>query len=69
MTSRSGRQPLAVAGTIALLERTPHRGMKIIAYINDYVLMIFTTMPALLLLLLMRRPRLAPSPAMVQASE
>ena len=60
---------MAVAGTIALLERTPHRGMKIIAYINDYVLMFFTTMPALLLLLLMRRPRLAPSPAMVQASE
>ena len=29
---------------------------QIIAYIDDYKLMIFTTLPALLLLLLMRRP-------------
>ncbi len=30
---------------------------QIIAYMDDYKLMIFTTAPALLLLLLMRRPR------------
>ena len=33
---------------------------QIIAYIDDYRMMIFTTLPALLLLFLMRRPRQAP---------
>ena len=42
---------------------------EIIAYLNDYVLMIFTTAPSLLLLLLMRRPRPAPVAQTVQASE
>jgi MFS transporter, DHA2 family, multidrug resistance protein len=41
----------------AMLDRMVSHQAQIIAYINDYVLMIFTTMPALLLLLLMRRPR------------
>ncbi len=37
---------------------------QIIAYLDDYKLMIFTTAPALLLLLLMRGPRRgAPAPA------
>jgi len=36
---------------------------QIIAYMNDYKMMIFTTLPSLLLLLLMRRPRLASAPA------
>ena len=31
---------------------------QIIAYVDDYKMMIFTTLPALLLLFLMRRPRL-----------
>ena len=52
-----------------MLDQMVTHQAQIIAYINDYVLMIFTTMPALLLLLLMRRPRLAPSAEMVQASE
>ena len=43
-----------------MLDRIVNHQAQIIAYINDYVLMIFTTMPALLLLLLMRRPRHAP---------
>ena len=42
---------------------------QIIAYVDDYVLMIFTTLPALLLLLLMRRPRNAPAGAVGPASE
>jgi len=41
----------------AMLDRMVSHQAQIIAYINDYVLMIFTTMPALLLLFLMRRPR------------
>ena len=32
---------------------------QIIAYVDDYVLMIFTTLPAVLLLLLMRQPKRA----------
>jgi len=55
-------------GAMMLDQMVTHQA-QIIAYINDYVLMIFTTMPALLLLLLMRRPRLAPSAEVVQASE
>jgi MFS transporter, DHA2 family, multidrug resistance protein len=55
-------------GAMMLDQMVTHQA-QIIAYINDYVLMIFTTAPALLLLLLMRRPRLAPSAEVVQASE
>jgi DHA2 family multidrug resistance protein len=49
-----------------MLDRIVNHQAQIIAYINDYVLMIITTMPAILLLLLMRRPRYAaatPEPA------
>ena len=53
----------------AMLDQIVNHQAQIIAYINDYVLMIFTTLPALLLLLLMRRPRHAPSAELVQASE
>jgi DHA2 family multidrug resistance protein len=42
---------------IALLDRLVGQQAEIIAYMNDYVLLICTTLPALLLLLLMRRPR------------
>ena len=35
---------------------------QIIAYVDDYVLLIFTTLPALLLLLVMRRPRHTATP-------
>jgi DHA2 family multidrug resistance protein len=48
--------PATHAGA-ALLDREVGRQAEIIAYVNDYVLLIFTTLPALLLLLLMRRPR------------
>jgi DHA2 family multidrug resistance protein len=41
----------------ALLDHVINRQAQIIAYMNDYKMMIFTTLPALLLLLLMRRPR------------
>jgi hypothetical protein len=36
---------------------------QIIAYIDDYRMMIFTTLPALLLLFLMRMPRRKSAPA------
>jgi DHA2 family multidrug resistance protein len=52
-----------------LLDQLVNHQAQIIAYIDDYVLMIFTTMPSLLLLLLMRRPRLAPAVEIVQASD
>jgi DHA2 family multidrug resistance protein len=44
----------------ALLDRLISQQAQIIAYIDDYVLLICTTLPALLLLLLMRQPRHAP---------
>jgi MFS transporter, DHA2 family, multidrug resistance protein len=43
----------------ALLDHIINQQAQIIAYIDDYRLMIFTTLPALLLLLVMRRPRQA----------
>ena len=54
---------------IAMLDQLVNHQAQITAYIDDYVLMIFTTLPALLLLLLMRRPRHAPDAELVQASE
>jgi DHA2 family multidrug resistance protein len=41
----------------AMLDRVVGRQAEIIAYINDYMLLICTTLPALLLLPLMRWPR------------
>jgi MFS transporter, DHA2 family, multidrug resistance protein len=52
-----------------MLDRMINHQAQIIAYVNDYVLMVFTTMPALLLLLLMRRPRHVPTPEAVQPTE
>ena len=45
----------------ALLDHAINQQAQIIAYIDDYKMMIFTTLPALLLLLLMRRPRRMPA--------
>jgi DHA2 family multidrug resistance protein len=42
---------------MALLDRVVNEQAQIIAYIDDYKMMIFTTLPSLLLLLFMRRPR------------
>ena len=53
----------------AMLDQIVNHQAQVIAYINDYVLMIFTTAPALLLLFLMRRPQHAPAAEMVQANE
>jgi len=53
----------------AMLDQMVNHQAQIIAYVNDYVLLIFTTLPALLLLLLMRRPRYAPAKEAVQPSE
>jgi DHA2 family multidrug resistance protein len=48
----------------ALLDHVVNQQAQIIAYMNDYKMMIFTTLPALGLLLLMRRPRrMARAPA------
>ena len=41
----------------ALLDRMVNEQAQIVAYANDYVLLIMTTLPAWLLLLLMRLPR------------
>lgn len=46
----------------ALLNRIINHQAQIIGYNNDYVLMTMTTLPALLLLLLMRRPRTSTAP-------
>jgi DHA2 family multidrug resistance protein len=42
---------------VAMLDRVVNQQAEIIAYMNDYVLLICTTLPALLLLLVMRKPR------------
>ena len=47
----------ATAHGAAMLDQIINQQAQIIAYIDDYRLMIFTTLPALLLLFLMRRPR------------
>lgn len=47
----------------AMLDHIVNQQAQIIAYIDDYKMMIFTTLPALLLLLFMRRPRKASSPS------
>ncbi len=52
-----------------MLDHVINQQAQIIAYIDDYKMMIFTTLPALLLLFLMRRPRRAPqaeSPAAME---
>ena len=42
----------------AMLDQIVNQQAQITAYIDDYWMMIFTTLPSLLLLLLLRRPRL-----------
>jgi DHA2 family multidrug resistance protein len=49
----------ATHGGVALLDRMVNQQAQIVAYVDDYVLLIMTTLPALLLLLLMRMPRKA----------
>ncbi len=46
----------------AMLDRIINQQAQIIAYLDDYKLMVFTTAPALLLLFLMRRPRVITTP-------
>ena len=52
----------------AMLDHMINHQAQIIAYMDDYKMMIFTTLPALLLLFLMRRPRQAPRTAEPQAA-
>ncbi len=53
----------------AMLDGIINQQAQIIAYVDDYKLMIFTTLPALLLLFLMRRPRaVAAAPADAHAA-
>jgi len=49
----------ATARGAAVLDQMVNHQAQIIAYVDDYVLMIITTLPAMLLLLLMRQPRRA----------
>ncbi|MBS0559840.1 MAG: DHA2 family efflux MFS transporter permease subunit [Proteobacteria bacterium] len=44
----------------AMLDRLVNQQAQIIAYLDSFKLLIFTSLPALLLLLLLRRPRVAP---------
>ncbi|MBN8897460.1 MAG: DHA2 family efflux MFS transporter permease subunit [Rhodospirillales bacterium] len=60
-TGRALWDPASADG-IARLDQVVTRQAQVIAYMNDYVLLICTTLPALLLLLLMRQPRRAPVP-------
>jgi MFS transporter, DHA2 family, multidrug resistance protein len=43
----------------AMLDQIVNQQAQIVAYLDDYKMMIFTTLPSLLLLLLMRRPRVS----------
>ena len=52
-----------------LLDQIVNSQAQVIAYVNDYVLMVMTTLPALLLLLLMRRPRATATVSDVQPAD
>jgi DHA2 family multidrug resistance protein len=61
--------PTTVHGA-AMLDQIIQRQAQIIAYLDDYKLLIFTSLPALLLLLLLRRPaRTDSEPAELHAME
>jgi DHA2 family multidrug resistance protein len=51
----------------ALLDHVINQQAQIVAYIDDYKMMIFTTLPALVLLFLMRRPKVATKPSPEEA--
>jgi DHA2 family multidrug resistance protein len=53
----------------AMLDHIINQQAQVIAYMDDYKMMIFTTLPALLLLFLMRRARPAARPAEQHAAE
>jgi DHA2 family multidrug resistance protein len=59
----------ASQGGVALLDRMVNQQAQIVAYADDYVLLIMTTLPALLLLLLMRMPRKVAAPVETHAME
>src|SRR6185437_4278012 len=59
--------PTTRHGAVTLDHMVNHQA-QIIAYVNDYKMMIFTTLPALLLLFLMRRPRQTPQRAEASAA-
>jgi DHA2 family multidrug resistance protein len=60
--------PYTVHGA-ALLDQIIQRQAQIIAYLDDFKLLIFTSLPALLLLLLLRRPKkTAAAPAELHAA-
>jgi DHA2 family multidrug resistance protein len=52
-----------------LLDQMVNRQAQIIAYMDDYVLLIFTTLPALLMLFLMRQPRRTGAPVETEVME
>jgi DHA2 family multidrug resistance protein len=59
----------ATRGGAALLDRMVNQQAQIVAYVDDYVLLIMTTLPSLLLLLLMRMPRKIATQVETQAME
>ena len=59
--------PATVHGA-SMLDVIINQQAQITAYIDDYRMMIFTTLPSLLLLLLMRRPRRTAAPAEAHAA-
>ena len=56
-------------GGAVLLDRMINQQAQIVAYVDDYVLLIATTLPALLLLLLMRMPRKTAAPVETEVME
>jgi DHA2 family multidrug resistance protein len=60
--------PMQTHGAVAL-DHMINQQAQITAYVDDYWLMIFTTLPSLLLLFLLRRPRMtSAAPAEVHAA-
>jgi DHA2 family multidrug resistance protein len=59
--------PMHTHGAV-MMDQMINQQAQITAYIDDYWMMIFTTLPSLLLLLLIRRPRAVGAPAEVHAA-
>jgi DHA2 family multidrug resistance protein len=59
--------PMQVHGAAAL-DQIVNQQAQITAYIDDYWMMIFTTLPSLLLIMLLRRPKLTAAPVEAHAA-
>src|SRR5581483_5546989 len=66
LTALGSLNPARAHGA-AMIDRLVNHQAQIIAYVDDYKLLILTTLPAMLLLLVMRRPRYVTGMAPVRA--